>query len=85
MATAQDRLPYFSRFEVLTEGEAAWAVDRKVVLYHFDGLCFWRRPSGADAFTRVTSWQSPRYGWFHMVDCPCSLCAGSVAHDREAA
>lgn len=85
MTGAQDRLPYYSRFEVLCEGEPAWSVDRRAVLYHFDGLCFWRRPPSADAYARVTSWQAPRYGWFHMVDCPCPLCVGQTVQGRDVA
>jgi hypothetical protein len=85
VATAQERLPYYSRFEVLSEGEPAWAMGRKADLYHFDGLCFWRRALRADAPTRVTSWQSPRYGWFHAVDCRCPLCAGHTARRRDVA
>ena len=76
VSTTKDRLPYYSRFEVLTEGEPAWALDQRAVLYHFDGLCYWRRPCDAPGFKRVTSWQAPSYGWFHRVDCACPLCTG---------
>lgn len=66
---------YYSRFQVLTDGEPAWAMDERGVVYHFDGSCFRRRGHKGDAYTLVTSWRSPAYGWMHLPDCPCPVCA----------
>lgn len=66
---------YFSRFQVLTEGEPAWAMDARGVVYHFDGSCFRRRGRKGDSYALVTSWRSPAYGWMHLPDCACRVCA----------
>jgi hypothetical protein len=79
MTGAEWELPFRSRFEVITEGESAWAVDRKGVLYRFDGLCFSRRRRRDDSFSLVPSWQTPHYGWLHPAECPCAVWIQSPA------
>lgn len=80
MTGAESGLPFHSRFQVISEGETAWAVDDKGVLYRFDGLCFGRRRRREDTFSLVPSWQTPHYGWLHASDCPCAVWIQSPAH-----
>jgi hypothetical protein len=75
---------FYSRFEVLTEGEPAWARDHRGALYHFDGLRFWQL-ARKGRVKSVVSWQSPPGGWRHVSTCPCSLCADGGRLHREAA
>lgn len=70
---------YYSRFQVLTEGEQAWTMDERGVVYLYDGSCFRRRGRRGDAYTVVTSWRSPAYGWMHLPDCSCRGCAPESA------
>ena len=67
----------YSRFQVLSQGEPAWADDPRHGRHYFDGLRFWRLRHGHPARLQV-SWQTPQFGWAHAEDCRCSLCA-SVA------
>jgi hypothetical protein len=78
-----DGHPY-SRFQVLSQGTPAWALDHKNVPYYFDGFRFWQL---ADTGRRapVTSWQCPRHGWVHSPDCVCSLCSPDARADSRAA
>lgn len=73
MTEAAGELPFFSRYQALTDGEAAWATDGKGTLYRFDGLCFSRRRRRDGSFSLVPSWQTPSYGWLHPSDCPCAV------------
>jgi len=66
---------YFSRFQVLTDGEPAWTMDDRGVVFYFDGSLFRRRGHRGDAYSLVTSWRSPAYGWMHLPDCSCRVCA----------
>ena len=82
-----NRRTRYSRFEVLTEGEPAWAKDHRHrgALYHFDGLRFWQLARNGRVKS-IASWQSPPGDWRHVSTCPCSLCAGSSGRlHREAA
>jgi hypothetical protein len=69
--------PLFSRFQVLSQGEPAWADDPRRDRYYFDGLRFWRLRHEQPARLQV-SWQTPQFGWAHAEGCRCSLCADTV-------
>jgi hypothetical protein len=73
------RRPY-SRFQVLTSGQRAWARDHKRVRFYFDGFRFWRQTSDG-GYKVMTSWQSPRFGWVHSPSCTCGLCAAAPLTD----
>ena len=49
---------YYSRFQVLTQGERAWTMDEREVVYLYDGSCFRRRGRRGGSYTLVTSWRS---------------------------
>jgi hypothetical protein len=73
----------FSRFQVLSSGRPAWAVDRKRIPFYFDGFRFWRLTQDGGGKV-MTSWQAPQYGWVHSPDCACGLCAPhGAAGQRE--
>lgn len=74
---------YYSRFQVLMQGERAWTMDEKEVVYLYDGSRFRRRGRRGGSYTLVASWRSPAYGWMHLPDCSCRACAPENA--REAA
>jgi hypothetical protein len=56
--------------DVLGTERRAWAEGPGV--YHFDGICFWRR----EAATWVAAREGavPRDGWWHALTCNCRLC-----------
>jgi hypothetical protein len=61
-----------SRFQVLTDGEMAWAEDSSGALYRFDGLYFSRRRLRDTSYRLVPSWMTPPHGWLLLSDCPCA-------------
>jgi len=63
----------YSRFQVLTEGQPAWAQGDRGAVFYFDGLRFWRPTRGGKSRI-VASWQSPSYGWVHESLCSCRQC-----------
>ena len=63
----------YSRFQVLSEGQPAWAQDDHGSVYQFDGLHFWKLTRRGKS-RLVTSWQSPTFGWEHESQCSCHLC-----------
>ena len=69
--------PLYSRFQVLSQGEPAWADDPRHDRYYFDGLRFWKLRHEHPARPQV-SWQTPHFGWAHAERCACSLCASAV-------
>jgi hypothetical protein len=71
-----------SRFQVLTDGEAAWVDDGKGTHYRFDGFCFSRRRRRDAAFAVVPSWMTPAHGWVRVSECPCA--GWSTSPDEEA-
>jgi hypothetical protein len=62
-----------SRFQVLTDGSAAWTDDVSGTLYRFDGFCFSRRRRRDASFTIVPSWMTPPHGWMLLAACPCAV------------
>ena len=80
---ARERV-YYSRFQVLTQGKQAWTMDERGVVYLYDGSCFRRRVRRGDAYTPVTSWRSPAYGWMHLPDCSCRACDPENAGEAAA-
>jgi hypothetical protein len=66
---------YYSRIQVLAEGEPAWTMDQRGVVHHFDGSRIRRRESRSDRYALVASWRSPASGWMHLADCSCRGCA----------
>jgi hypothetical protein len=73
MRTVSAAPPRHSRFQVLTDGEAAWACDGSGTSYRFDGFCFSRRRRRDRSFSVVPSWMTPPYGWLLVSECPCAL------------
>jgi hypothetical protein len=71
-----------SRFQVLTDGEPAWADDGSGAHYRFDGFCFSRRRRRDAGFAIVPSWMTPAHGWLRVSDCPCAVW---IASPDEAA
>ena len=69
--------PLYSRFQILSQGEPAWADDLRHDRYYFDGLRFWKLRHAQPARLQV-SWQTPHFGWAHADRCRCSLCAALV-------
>jgi hypothetical protein len=72
MSTSGTGRTYHSRFQVLTTGEPAWAIDDKGDLYRFDGFFFSRRRRRQVSFAIIPSWQAPRHGWVSPADCGCA-------------
>lgn len=70
MGATAGRTPFHSRFQVLTDGEPAWASDDRGTLYRFDGFSFSRRRRRDESFLVVPSWQTPAYGWICCADFP---------------
>ena len=68
MRATAGEAPYHSRFQVLTDGEPAWARDDRGTYYRFDGFSFSRRRRRDQAFLVVPSWQTPPYGWVCGAD-----------------
>lgn len=73
-----------SRFEVLSEGAPAWAIERGRV-YQFDGLRFWVLRSGYRKLT--VSWRTPKHGWFpmQMDECPVLVLTEATSRSRLVA
>ncbi len=74
----------YSRFQVLTEGQPAWAQDAQGSRFYFDGYCFWRRTKRGRS-KLVTSWRSPHHGWEHESGCSCRLCVAEVGLNHAVA
>jgi hypothetical protein len=72
---------YYSRFQVLMEGEPAWTMDDRGAVYRYDGYCFRRRAHKGGSYALVTSWRTPAHGWMHLPDCSCRGCASEGALD----
>ena len=70
--------PLYSRFQIVSQGEPAWADDLRQGRHYFDGLRFWKLRDQQPARLQV-SWQAPQFGWAHAEGCRCSLCAAVVA------
>jgi hypothetical protein len=74
----------YSRFQVLTEGQPAWAQDDRGSAVYFDGLRFWQ-PTRRGKSRIVVSWQCPPYGWEHESQCSCHLCEAQHARHQAVA
>jgi hypothetical protein len=74
----------YSRFQILTEGKPAWALDDRRRSCYFDGFSFWRL-NAARGHTPVASWRCPQHGWRHAQGCECSLCSVDARSDSRAA
>jgi hypothetical protein len=77
--------PYFSRFAVVTAGEAAWAMDGKFHLYAYDGTRFWRRRAHSTRYAIIPAWRTPSFGWMHADGCGCHLCGTDGQETAKAA
>lgn len=75
---------HYSRFQVLTEGRQAWALDDRGFVFYYDGLRFWR-PTRSGRSKLTPSWRSPSYGWAHDADCSCRLCGVDDQSKQEVA
>jgi hypothetical protein len=73
----------YSRFQVLTEGQPAWAHGDRGTTFYFDGLRFWR-PARGGGSRIVASWQSPAHGWEHGSQCSCRLCGREQVRHQVA-
>jgi hypothetical protein len=77
--------PYYSRQEVVSAGEAAWAMDDSFRLYAYDGARFWRRRKHSTRYVMIATEKAPAFGWMHEDSCGCHLCATGIWSDRRAA